>query len=84
MELLIEFMNKNWPGRWTKEAVDYFNNGGTGSEYLLCVLDNKVIAFAKVCYPYPLEVFALTQLIFVCLYLILPVSFFLNLELRFQ
>ena len=50
-EILIEFMKKNWPGRWTKEAVDYFNNGGTGSEYLLCVLDNKVIAFAKVCYP---------------------------------
>ena len=48
---IIDFINRNWPGRWTKEAVDYFNNDGTGSEYLLCLEDNKIIAFAKVCYP---------------------------------
>lgn len=48
---LIEFSNNNWPGRWTKEVVDYFNNGGTGREYLLCVEDNKIVAFCKICYP---------------------------------
>lgn len=48
---LINFMNNNWPGRWTKEVVDYFNNGGTGSEYLLCLDNNKICAFAKVGYP---------------------------------
>lgn len=48
---IIDFMNRNWPGRWTKEVVDYFDNGGTGREYLLCLKDNKIIAFSKVCYP---------------------------------
>ncbi len=48
---LINFMNRNWPGRWTKEVVDYFNNGGTGREYLLCLDNNEICAFAKVGYP---------------------------------
>lgn len=48
---LLSFMNNNWPGRWTKEVVDYFDNGGTGSEYLLCLDNSKIIAFAKIGYP---------------------------------
>lgn len=48
---LIEFMNNNWPGRWTKEVVDYFESGGTGREYLLCLDNDKICAFAKVGYP---------------------------------
>lgn len=50
-ENLIEFMNRNWPGRWTKEVIDYFNNSGTGKEYLLCLDNGKICAFAKVGYP---------------------------------
>lgn len=52
---LIEFMNNNWPGRWTKEVVDYFNSGGTGREYLICLDNDKICAFAKVGYPNTLD-----------------------------
>lgn len=48
---LITFMNNNWPGRWTKEVVDYFNNGGTGREYLLCLDNDYICAFTKIGYP---------------------------------
>ena len=50
-EALISFMEKNWPGRWTKELIDYWNDGGTGSEYLLGLDNDKICAFAKVNYP---------------------------------
>ena len=51
-ELVIEFINTYWPGRWTKEAIDYYNNGGNGNEYQICLNDkSEIIAFAKVCYP---------------------------------
>lgn len=50
-EKLIDFMKKNWPGRWLKELIDYYENGGDGKEYVIA-LDNDVIcAFAKVGYP---------------------------------
>lgn len=52
----IQFMNDNWPGRWTKEVVDYWDNGGTGREYLLCLDNEKIIAFAKVNHPNTLEI----------------------------
>lgn len=45
---LLEFMNINFPGRWYFETLDYFNNGGTGNEYVICLENNKVIAFARV------------------------------------
>ncbi len=48
---LITFMNNNWPGRWTKELIDYWNYGGTGREYLLGLDNEKIIAFAKINYP---------------------------------
>jgi GNAT superfamily N-acetyltransferase len=48
---LLDFLNRNWPGRWTKEAMDYFEQGGTGREYLLCLDGNQVIGFAKVNFP---------------------------------
>ena len=51
-DLVIKFIETNWPGRWTKEAIDYYDNGGNGNEYLICLNDKKEIcAFAKVCYP---------------------------------
>lgn len=49
---LISFMNKNWPGRWTYETIDYFDNGGNGNEYLICLNSkNEICAFTKICYP---------------------------------
>lgn len=54
--LVIKFIETYWPGRWTKEAVDYYNNGGNGNEYLLCLNDkNEICGFAKVCFPNTLE-----------------------------
>lgn len=50
-EQIIQFIYKNWPGRWTKEAIDYFNNGGTGREYVLAMDKGKICAFAKIGYP---------------------------------
>ena len=50
-ENLISFMKKNWPGRWLKELLDYYENDGDGREYVIA-LDNDVIcAFAKIGYP---------------------------------
>lgn len=50
--LVIKFIEKNWPGRWTKEAIDYYANGGNGNEYLICLNDkNEICAFSKVCFP---------------------------------
>ncbi len=49
---IIKFINKNWPGRWTYEAIEYFNKGGNGNEYLLSINNqNEICAFVKVCYP---------------------------------
>ena len=48
---LIEFLDKNWPGRWTKEAMDYFDQGGNGREYLVGLDEGKICAFAKVNFP---------------------------------
>jgi len=48
---ILSFIHSNWPGRWHKEAIDYFKNGGTGKEYLLCLDNEKVIGFAKVNFP---------------------------------
>lgn len=45
---LIDFMKKNWPGRWLKELVDYFENGGTGKEYVIALDGNVICAFAKI------------------------------------
>lgn len=49
---IINFINKNWPGRWTYEVIEYFEKGGNGNEYFICLDNNKnICAFAKVCYP---------------------------------
>lgn len=50
-EKLIEFLNENWPGRWTKEATEYFEKGGNGGEYLVGLDGDKICAFAKVNFP---------------------------------
>lgn len=49
---IIQFLDDNWPGRWTKEAIDYFEKGGDGGEYLVGLDGNKICAFAKINFPY--------------------------------
>lgn len=48
---LVDFVHRNWPGRWEKEVKDYFEMGGTGEEYALAVDDNTICAFAKMGLP---------------------------------
>lgn len=51
-EAILSFIGRVWPGRWQKEAIDYFELGGTGKEYLICLNKNKEICgFVKVCGP---------------------------------
>lgn len=50
-ENIMNFLHKNWPGRWTKEILDYWNNGGTGRECVICLDNDIVCGFAKVGYP---------------------------------
>ncbi len=50
-EKIISFIESNWPGRWTTEAIDYFNLGGEGKEYLIGLDGDKICAFAKIGYP---------------------------------
>lgn len=46
-EALLIFMKNNFQGRWYFEALIYFNNGGNGNEYSICLDNDKVIAFAR-------------------------------------
>lgn len=48
---LLAFIEKNWPGRWLKESIDYFENGGSGEEYIIGLDNQKICAFAKIGYP---------------------------------
>ena len=48
---IIDFISANWPGRWTQEAIDYFECGGEGKEYLIGLDGEKVCAFAKLGFP---------------------------------
>lgn len=48
---LLAFIKKNWPGRWLKESIDYFENGGSGEEYVIGLDNQKICAFAKIGYP---------------------------------
>ncbi len=48
---IIELMVKNWPGRWEKETRDYFENGGSGKEYVIAVDGDTVCGFSKIGYP---------------------------------
>lgn len=50
-EKLINLIEKNWPGRWLKELIDYYNNGGDGKEYVIALDNDNICAFAKICYP---------------------------------
>jgi GNAT superfamily N-acetyltransferase len=45
---ILNFMEKNFPGRWFYETHDYFQNGGTGKEYLIMLDHDKVIAFTRI------------------------------------
>ena len=48
-ENILKFLYETFPGRWYFEGVEYFKEGGSGKEYMLCLNENnEVIAFAKI------------------------------------
>lgn len=47
-EKLLSFLNKEFKGGWEYEAIEYFNHGGDGSEYVILFnSSNEVIGFCK-------------------------------------
>ena len=46
---LIEFMKKNFPGRWLKELNDYIKYDGDGSEFVICTgSSNTIYGFCRI------------------------------------
>lgn len=45
---LITFMKNEFNGRWYYEVVNYFAHGGDGSEYVVALDHNQVIAFSRI------------------------------------
>ncbi|PTQ56649.1 MAG: Acetyltransferase [Candidatus Carbobacillus altaicus] len=44
----LAFMRRSFPGRWTYEAVKYFERGGTGREFVVAVKGDRIIGFCRV------------------------------------
>ena len=46
---LLDFMTREFPGRWFVELKDYLNNGGKGDEYLICLNSSQeVVGFCRI------------------------------------
>jgi len=46
-DLLLEFMHREYPGRWEFEAQEFVKNGGRASDYLLLRVDGNVQGFCR-------------------------------------
>ena len=47
-EDLLEFFKRCFYGRWYDECIEYFNNGQVIKEYLLALVNNKIVGFLRV------------------------------------
>lgn len=47
-EAFLEFMEREFPGRWFFELKQYFKKGGTGREFLLLKEQDKIIGFSRI------------------------------------
>ncbi|SHG46729.1 GNAT family N-acetyltransferase [Ornithinibacillus halophilus] len=47
-EEFLEFMHRCFPGRWEYEAIQYFQLGGTGREFVVLKKNNRIIGFCRV------------------------------------
>ncbi|KGX91196.1 GNAT family N-acetyltransferase [Pontibacillus marinus] len=45
---LVDFLHKNFPGRWEYEALHYFNRKGTGREFIVATKNDKIIGFCRI------------------------------------
>lgn len=44
----LTFLNKHFPGRWEYEAIQYFNQGGSGREFAIMKLKGDIIGFIRI------------------------------------
>lgn len=47
-EEVLEFLKRTFYGRWYDEAIEYFTNNEIKKEYLLAIVDNKIVGFLRV------------------------------------
>jgi GNAT superfamily N-acetyltransferase len=45
---LLAFLKESFPGRWEYEAIQYFEKGGTGREFVLVKKDERIIGFCRI------------------------------------
>ncbi|WP_099360819.1 GNAT family N-acetyltransferase [Fredinandcohnia onubensis] len=45
---LLSFLHCCFPGRWEYEAKQYFNNGGTGREFVVFRKEKRIIGFCRI------------------------------------
>ncbi|MFS0863079.1 GNAT family N-acetyltransferase [Fredinandcohnia sp. 179-A 10B2 NHS] len=45
---LLSFLHHCFPGRWEYEAAQYFENGGTGREFVIFKKNNQIIGFCRI------------------------------------
>jgi GNAT superfamily N-acetyltransferase len=48
---LLDFMHREYPGRWEFEAQEFVKNGGRAADYLLLYVDGKVQGFCRLTLP---------------------------------
>ena len=49
--ILVDFLHREYPGRWEFEAREFVKNGGRPSDFLLLRLDQKVEGFCRLTLP---------------------------------
>ena len=49
--LLLEFMHREYPGRWEFEAQEFVKNGGRVADYLLLRVDGEIQGFCRLTLP---------------------------------
>ncbi|MUV39022.1 Beta-N-acetylhexosaminidase [Lentibacillus sp. JNUCC-1] len=47
-EAFLAFLNRCFPGRWEYEAIKYFEQGGTGREFVILKKAGNIIGFCRV------------------------------------
>ncbi|PAV30976.1 GNAT family N-acetyltransferase [Virgibacillus profundi] len=45
---LLSFLHHSFPGRWEYEAIQYFQKGGTGREFVVLKKQDKIIGFCRI------------------------------------
>jgi GNAT superfamily N-acetyltransferase len=49
--LLLDFLHREYPGRWEFEACEFVKNGGRPTDYLLLYVDDQVEGFCRLTFP---------------------------------